>query len=69
MTHFFASSKYGFSNLGLGYKVSDKELMIEFIRLVESFEVRQHMSNLMKTQDLKLGRKRVHKLIQDIIQD
>ena len=69
MTHFFASSKYGFSNLGLGYNVTDEEIMNEFIRLVESFEVREHMSSLMKKQDLKLGRKRVHKLIQDLIQD
>jgi len=69
MTHFFASAKYGFSNLGLGYKVSDKELMIEFVRLVESFEIREHMSSLMKKQDLKSGRKRVYKLIQDLIQD
>ena len=69
MTHFFASSKYGFSNLGLGYNVTDEEILNEFIRLVESFEVREHMSSLMKKQDLKLGRKRVHKLIQDLIQD
>ena len=69
MTHFFASSKYGFSNLGLGYNVTDEEILNEFIRLVESFEVREHMSSLMKKQDLKLGRKRVHKLIQELIQD
>lgn len=69
MTHFFASSEYGFSNLGLGYKVSDEELMIEFLRLVKSFESRKKMSDLMKMQDLKSGRKRVHKLIQDLIQD
>ncbi len=69
MTHFFASAEYGFSNLGLGYKVSDEELMIEFLRLVNSFKYRKKMSDLMKKQDLKLGRKRVHKLIQDLIQD
>lgn len=67
MTHFFASSKYGFSNLGLGYNVTDEEIMNEFIRLVESFEIREHMSDLMKKQDLKSGRKRVHSLIQDLI--
>ena len=69
MTHFFASAEYGFSNLGLGYKVSDEELMIEFLRLVNSFKNRKQMSDLMKKQDLKLGRKRVQKLIQDLIQD
>ena len=43
--------------------------MNEFISLVESFEIREYMSSLMKKQDLKSGRKRVHKLIQDLIQD
>ena len=67
MTHFFASAKYGFSNLGLGYNVSEEELFQEFIRLVNSFERRKQMSDLMKKQDLKSGRKRVHGLIQDLI--
>ena len=69
MTHFFASPKYGFSNLGLGYNVTSEKIMNEFVRLVESFEIREHMSSLMKKQDLKSGRKRVYKLIQDLIQD
>ncbi len=69
MTHFFASAEYGFLNLGLGYNVSEEKLKDEFIRLVKSFEARMSMSDLMKMQDLKKGRKRVHKLIQDIIQD
>ena len=69
MTHFFASEKYGFSNLGLGNQVTEKEVMKEFLRLVNSFETRKKMSKLMKEQDLKSGRKRVHNLIQDLIQD
>ncbi len=67
MTHFFASPEYGFSNLGLGYKVTDAELEIEFLSLVNSFDTRKHMSNLMKKQDLKSGRKRVNSLIQELI--
>ena len=69
MTHFFASEEFGFSNLGLGYEVSGEELKIEFLRLVNSFEIRNQMSNLMKQQDLKLGRRRVHKLIQNLMQN
>lgn len=69
MTHFFASVEYGFSNLGLGYKVSEGDIKAEFLRLINSFESREHMNSLMKKQDLKSGRKRVHKLIQDLIQD
>jgi len=69
MTHFFASSEFGFSNLGLGYQVEDNDLFTEFIRLVDSFESRKHMNELMLKQNLKLGRKRVHQIIQDLIQD
>lgn len=68
-THFFASKKYGFSNLGLGYKLEDESIFQEFLKLINSFELRVQMSDLMKKQDLKSGRKRVYKLIQDIIQD
>ena len=69
MTHFFASSEFGFSNLGLGYEVEDNDLFTEFIRLVDSFKIRKEMNELMLKQNLKLGRKRVRKIIQDLIQD
>jgi len=68
-THFFASKTYGFSNLGLGFNLSDKALEEEFLRLTNSFSIRKEMSDLMKKQDLKSGRSRVQKLIQDIIQE
>ena len=67
MTHFFANAEYGFSNLGLGYNITDDEINKEFIRLVNSCEIRKQMSDLMKKQDLKSGRKRVQSLIQDLI--
>lgn len=67
MTHFFASSKYGFLNLGLGYNLSEEQLLEEFNKLVNSFERRKKMSDLMKQQDLRAGRKRVYDLIQDLI--
>jgi len=69
MTHFFASSEFGFSNLGLGYEVTDEKLLNEFKRVMNSYESRKQMSDLMMKQNLKLGRKRVHKLIQDLIKD
>ena len=41
LTHFFASSEFGFINLGLGYNVSNELLLKEFIELVNhtSFRV------------------------------
>jgi len=69
LTHFFASSEYGFLNLGLGYKISSKELYKNFVELVESYENRKYMSELMKRVDLKNGRKRVVKLIQNVIEE
>jgi len=68
LTHFFASSKFGFLNLGLGYNVSRKTLYENFIDLVESEESRRFMSNLMKKTDLRSGRKTVNRLIQNLIE-
>ncbi len=66
-THFFASSKFGFLNLGLGYTVSENELFNSFIELVNSFESRSYMSKLMKKKNLKGSREMVIKLIQEQI--
>ncbi len=63
LTHFFASSEYGFLNLGLGTSISHDKLKEEFVALVESVQTRVHMNRLMKSYDLKAGRKRVNKLI------
>ena len=67
LTHFFANSEFGFLNLGLGYQVSDTELYTSFVELVESFDSRKHMSNVMKRNDLKKSRDSVIKLIQNLI--
>lgn len=69
LTHFFASSEYGFLNLGLGYKIDNKKLYENFIELIESYETRKYMSELMKKVDLRSGRKNVIKLIKDIIEE
>lgn len=69
LTHFFASSEFGFLNLGLGYNISDKELFDNFIELVNSVDSRKYMNKLMKKINLKDGRKVVIKLIQDLIEE
>ena len=68
LTHFFASNEFGFLNLGLGYKLSDKELFNNFIGLVQSVDSRKYMSELMKRIDLKDGRQSVINLIQNLIE-
>lgn len=69
LTHFFASSEYGFLNLGLGYEVSNEKLYDSFVELLNSNETRGYMSSLMKNTDLKDGRKTVSKLIQNLIEE
>jgi CMP-N-acetylneuraminic acid synthetase/spore coat polysaccharide biosynthesis predicted glycosyltransferase SpsG len=68
-THFFADSSYGFLNLGLGHNISSKKLYKNFIELVESYFIRDNISNLMQKYDLKNGRKTVIKLIQNLIEE
>jgi len=69
LTHFFASSKFGFLNLGLGFNISNEILMKHFLKLVNSKESRVHMNKLIKKINLKNGRKRVIKLIQNLIEE
>lgn len=69
LTHFFASSEFGFLNLGLGYEVESSELYKKFINIVSLFKIREHMSMLMKKINLKSGRKRVIKLITNLIEE
>ena len=69
LTHFFASSEYGFLNLGLGVNISEKEVLMHFKELVHSYETRQYMSQLMQDVKLKDGRKKVIKLIKNLIEE
>ncbi|MBY6033614.1 hypothetical protein KUV59_10565 [Marinobacter daepoensis] len=68
LTHFFASAEYGFLNLGLGTEVPHNELLDAFVGLVENYPARQYMSGLMAKSDLAGGRRRVLKLITDILE-
>jgi CMP-N-acetylneuraminic acid synthetase/spore coat polysaccharide biosynthesis predicted glycosyltransferase SpsG len=67
-THFFASKEFGFLNMGLGYNISNQEIMVAFSNLVESTEIRRGMSKLMQSIDLRMGRKKVNRLIQDVLE-
>lgn len=68
LTHFFASSEYGFLNLGLGYNLTKEELLKKFKELAESKKSREYMNQLMRKWDLKSGRKCVLNLIQNFLE-
>ena len=67
LTHFFASAENGFINMGLGKNITDEEIRNTFLELLNSYEKRKNMNSLMMKKDLKLGRKKVNKLIQNLI--
>ena len=66
-THFFASEKNGFYNLGLGELASDETIRNAF-QTVLDYETRKEMHNRMVANDLKNGKKRVLNLINKVIE-
>ena len=68
MTHFFASEANGFLHLGLGANVPAETILQNFKALVDSYETRSYMQKLMLEKDLKSGRRRVNRLINNILE-
>lgn len=66
-THFFASEKNGFYNLGLGYEKKDEEILHAFKEVLK-VEVRETMHQRMLENDLRQGKKRVMKLVKNLIE-
>lgn len=66
-THFFASEKNGFYNLGLGSDLENVEIEKAFLSTL-SCDNRQTMNRLMLENDLKRGKQRVINLIQKTIE-
>ena len=66
-THFFASEKNGFYNLGLGFEIEDKIIEEAFLECM-TLENRQTMNQRMLDNDLKRGKQRVINLIHKTIQ-
>ena len=69
LSHFFASEEYGFTNLGLGYNVSNEEVLKIFSNLTNNYEARKQIGTLMAKADLHSGRKRTLKLIKNVVED
>lgn len=68
LSHLFASAEFGFLNLGLGKKLSTDTILEHFVQLVENPSARQYMASLMSRADLASGRKRVQKLIRNVLE-
>lgn len=54
-THEFGSHKNGFINMGLAETLSNEDITKQFKIVWQDFDLRQNMSNLMKSVDLKHG--------------
>ena len=67
--HLFATQEYGFFNLGLGKFLEKKRVLKTYIKLVEDYQLRTHISNIMLENNLKEGKKRVLKLILKVINE
>ena len=68
-SHFFASSEYGFINLGLAQCISVNRINNEFIKLCENYDKRKYIQNRMMEHDIKGGKRRVLNLIYKIINE
>lgn len=68
LTHFFASSRFGFLNLGLGIVLNSTQILEAFRTLIGDYELRREMSELMADSDLNVGRVRTLKLIQNLLE-
>jgi len=69
MTHLFASAEQGFVNTGLGARLTVSDIESIFIKVVNNFEQRKNMAELMKDCDLTTGRKTVASLIKKVIEE
>lgn len=69
LSHFFASEEYGFTNLGLGYDVTNKKILKVFKDIVNNYQARKQISTLMAKVDLLSGRDRTLRLIKGIVED
>ena len=67
LSHFFAYEEYGFINLGLGEELESEKILENFKNLIDNFNRRHEMREKMFANDLRNGKRRVMKLINDLI--
>ena len=67
LCHPFASEDNGFHNHGLGVAISKQDILENFTKLCDNYNLREEMSEKMKRNDLKSGIFRVINIIQSAI--
>ena len=67
LSHFFANSKYGFINLGLGTSIKNNKIREIFLKIYQNNDKRKKMSQLMSKYNFDSGRRNVLSLIKQII--
>ena len=65
LTHKFVNENNGFINLGLGSDVENQQIIDEFIRLFNNFDLRVEMNSKMLSIDLKNGFENIWSVITD----
>ena len=65
LTHKFVNENNGFINLGLGNDVENQQIIDEFIRLFNNFDLRVEMNSKMLSIDLKNGFENIWSVITD----
>ncbi len=67
-THFFADERHGFINLGLGEQVATDLILDQFRQLLNDHDRRRGMQEKMLKNDIREGKRRVVKLIHEILE-
>ncbi len=68
LTHRYASQDYGFNNLGLGFEVQQSKILENFVTAVTDVSVREKQREAMSKINMRSGRKRTLKLINELME-
>lgn len=64
-THVFGNQNNGFINMGLGEAIGQQEIVVQFISLVNDFDLRVEMNKKMTSIDLKNGFDNIQSLVKE----
>ena len=65
ITHVFGNQNNGFINMGLGEAISQQEIVVQFISLVNNFDTRVEMNKKMASIDLRNGFDNIQSIVKE----